>query len=59
MTQALLLPNSKWLQFVKALRYKRKCHEFHSWWGSLGFFIDLMLPAAQWAWGLLSIYQKW
>ena len=42
-------------KFVVALCYKSRVR-FPM--GSLGFFIDLILPAAQWFWDQLSLYQK-
>jgi hypothetical protein len=39
-------------QLVEALRYKPEGRGVDSQWGSLGFFIVLILPAALWPWDI-------
>ena len=42
-------------QLVEALRYMLEGRRFGSQWGSLRFFIHLLLLAALWLWGWLSL----
>ena len=43
------------VQLVEALRFKPEGRGFDSRKVSLEFFIDIILPAALWAWGRLSL----
>jgi len=42
-------------QLVEALRYKPEGRGVNS----MEFFVTVILPAAQWPWGLLCNWQKW
>jgi len=53
----LILVNVTVAQLVEALRYKPEGRWFLM--VSLEIFIDIILPAALWPWGWLSLYQKW
>jgi hypothetical protein len=42
-------------KLVEVLTYQPEGREFDYRWGTLDFFIDLILPAALWFWGRLII----
>ena len=44
---------------VVELCYKLEGREFDSRWCHRNFFIDVILPAALWPWGWLSLWQIW
>jgi len=45
-------------QFVETLRYKPERSRVQFQMVSFEFFIDIILPAALWPWGRLSLKQK-
>jgi len=47
------------VHLVEALHYKPEGHRFDSRWGSLDYFIDLIISAELWPKGCPNIAQKW